>query len=140
MSKPAAVKLKIAKVRGKAIPPGSSFAKVDWERADEYLSGQHNPDDYYIAQASQVAENEIVEYEKEGRESKARKTRSELNAYNNARFAIRASWCPTCLNFLHNCQCQVDSEKVDVNFIDKITARLGPTHSQLRKAKREGKI
>jgi hypothetical protein len=139
VSKPASVKLKIAKVRGKAIPPGSTFAKVDWEKAEEYLSGQHNPDDVEMAQASSVAEEEIVKLEAEGRDAKARRVKADLNAFNNARFAIRASWCPTCLNFLHNCQCQAEVEKVDVSLIDKLTSQLGPTHSQLRKAKRSAK-
>jgi hypothetical protein len=136
MSKPAAVNLKIAKVRGKAIPPGSTFAAIDWDRADQYLTGQHNPDDMVAAQATQILEDELAEYEKEGRESKVRKARSELNAYSNARMAVRSSWCPTCLNFLHNCQCQVEVDKVSTDFIDQLTSRLGPTHSMRRKARR----
>jgi hypothetical protein len=139
VSKPAAVKLKIAKVRGKAIPPGSTFAAVNWDKAEELLTGQHNPDDVEMAQASSIAAEEIIQLEAAGRDSKARKVRSELNAFDNARFAIRASWCPTCLNFLHNCQCQAEVEKVDISLIDKLTSQLGPTHSQLRKAKRLAK-
>jgi hypothetical protein len=141
MSKPAAVNLKIAKVKGKAIPPGSSFAEVDWDQAQEYLSGQHNPDDYLLGSASQIAHDEILELEAAGRDAKARRVRADLNAFQNARHAIRASWCPTCLNFLHNCQCEVERPPVSTDFIDSITSQIPipQTHSYLRKMKRLAK-
>lgn len=127
---------KKAKKAGKVIKDGP-VAKVDWEslEKEEYLQGQHTFDDHNASVAQGYLGKALQQAEQEEKWSRARKIRKQLNLAVEARLAVRSSWCPTCQNYLHNCQCEWDSEsKVEV---DSLTVRV--VHQILREIDQERK-
>lgn len=126
--------------QGRTIKPGSK-AEVRWDalEANEVLSGQHNWDDVNAAQQLARSLPLLARLEEDGRYSKARKIRKEINLQEDARWAVRSSWCPTCLNVFHNCKCQPPEmpNKVSMEFMDDFNARRNREIEEGRRAKKE---
>jgi hypothetical protein len=141
MSQPAKVKNLRAVSKGRVVPDGPK-ADVKWELLEnnEYLSGEHHPDDVRAAHDITVRLPQIEQLEREGRFAKAEQLRRDVNLATEAQWAVRSSWCPTCLNVYHNCQCPVEynPDKVEVEFIDSITSRMGTKEE--RKARKKAQV
>ena len=140
MSQPAKVRDNRAKSKGRAIPPGPK-AEVNWDflERNDYLTGRHNYDDAQAGTTLRAIGNQISELEAEGRYAKARRLRKEVNLATEAQFAVRSSWCPTCLNVFHNCQCppELEEEPASLEFIDYITTKGGTETKEARKARKK---
>lgn len=82
-------------------------AQVNWDHLsnNDYLEGQHNFDDINAAITERVKREQLQQAIASGRESRERKIRRDLNLATEARWAVRSSWCPTCLNVFVNCTC-----------------------------------
>jgi hypothetical protein len=88
----------------KPIKDGSR-AFVDHDIANNNLTGNHAADDHFNAMVASGLHLTVQLATAAGATSKARKAQRQLNNAVEARLAIRVSWCPGCLNYLHNCQC-----------------------------------
>jgi hypothetical protein len=126
MSRPGRFKNTIAKKAGKAIKPGAR-AEVDWDKAhgNEFYQGAHRPDDQASTDAYLLARDQLagaIQREDLRGEIEARKA---LNWSIELKLAIRSSWCPRCINYLHNCQCEVYDERTgaSVEFVDGLMER-----------------
>ena len=140
MSQPARVKNHRAMSKGRAIPPGPK-AEVNWDflERNDYLSGRHNYDDAQAGSTLRAVGNQIAQLEAEGKHSKAKRLRKEVNLATEAQYAVRSSWCPTCLNVFHNCQCDpgLEEQPASLDFIDYITSKGGTDTKEARKARKK---
>jgi hypothetical protein len=92
------------------VKPGSR-AELDSDMAAEMLPfSNHAEDDHFAAMQSIGLSITLAAAQDAGSESKARKAKRQLNKATEARLHIRASWCPSCVNFLHNCSCPATAE------------------------------
>lgn len=121
---------------GRPVPPGP-VVSIDYDKAQELLSGQHQTDDYYINTARHLFEEDLMRAKERGENSRARKLARVVGQQLEAQLALRASWCPTCLQVLHNCTCvPIDPVRgASVDFIDGLMSRL--PHHELRQQRKE---
>jgi hypothetical protein len=108
---------------------------IDWERARKSLSGHHRTDEMLNSNIMNVAQIQLQRAIAEGRLSSARKLRVAINQALEARLAIRASWCPTCISYLSDCTCPkapTRFEGASIELIDRIQARLAEENADRR--------
>jgi hypothetical protein len=108
---------------------------IDWARAEQSLSGHHVTDEILNGNIMNVAQKQLQDAIREGRDSSAKKLRRAINAALEARLAIRSSWCPTCLQYLAQCTCPkapIRYPGASVELIDRIQARLAEQNTEWR--------
>jgi hypothetical protein len=91
------------------VKPGSRV-ELDHDLAGETLLGNHAEDDHFNAMVAAGLHRTVQEAKARGKTSQASKAQRQLNGATEARLAIRVSWCPGCINYLHNCQCRATAE------------------------------
>jgi hypothetical protein len=85
---------------------GGLKAGFDFERDKLEPSNNHRQEIINITDDLRNLTRLLRQKEQEGRWSKARKIRREINRLHEAELYITHSWCGGCKNYLHNCQCQ----------------------------------
>jgi hypothetical protein len=71
-------------------------------------SNNHRQADLDNSRDLQFYQAELQRAEREGRWSRARKMRRIINQCLEINLYLRSSWCGGCMNYMHNCQCEVN--------------------------------
>ena len=147
MTRPSDVKIRIATAGGRPIKPGPTV-QIDWDIVSDNTIGLHQTDDLIQAGASKIYADALATAEANGQTNKARRLRKDLNHATETRLGLRASFCPSCLNFLHNCLCatqsQIDRQRgASIDLIDRIQSQIAYdnlfTEADRKNAKKEAK-
>lgn len=122
---------------GRYIKPGPT-ATVDWDKPLP-LVGSHVNDDHFNAMVSAGLQLTVNLAKERGQTSRARKAQRQLNDSTEARLRIRSSWCPTCINYLHNCSCPATAEArgaaaASTSFMDSVYQHMEARENDYREA------
>ena len=98
--------------------------EINWDIVEPSYNHNYNRD--LFLRSIKRLRKELQWAEEDGRESKAKKLRREINRAQENLLAIPAPWCSGCLNYLHNCQCEameeVDTEKTILDLCRRIVS------------------
>lgn len=90
---------------GKLVPDGRSNIDIDWDSVQERSSGHLSTDDVDANALLHATRQLLADPELDNRQ---RRVLSEIERQSmDTLLADRRSWCPTCINVLHNCICVV---------------------------------
>jgi len=102
MTRPASLRPQKAFI-GKNKKAGSKPLEIDWDRIDD--SYNHRANDQLNRLELKTLRQDLIDAEARGAYSKVRKIRRAISHLLEANLAISATWCNTCLNYLHRCKC-----------------------------------
>lgn len=94
---------RVAKKGGRQIKDGPKL-RLNWDRIQEDSTGQLVKDDN-LANYLATGARDILLANPDLPEPKARRVRKIYNDAQETLVANRQTWCPTCINVLHNCIC-----------------------------------
>lgn len=94
---------RVATSGGRRIKDGPKL-KINWDRVQEDSTGQLVKDDN-LANYLAIGSRDILRDHPDMPEPKARRFRKIYNDAQETLVANRQTWCPTCINVLHNCIC-----------------------------------
>lgn len=85
---------------------GGKKLGLDWDRVGR--SDNHNQAINDHLNEMQTLRQLLVQAEREGKYSKAKKLRRQINHAQEVELMIRHTFCGACHQVLHNCQCEVE--------------------------------
>ena len=93
---------------GKLVSDGSSFVKINWDSVQERSSGHLAVDDVLANDDFKATRDLLIDHADQFSERDLRQLRKLERQALDTLLADRRSWCPSCLNVLHNCHCADD--------------------------------
>lgn len=110
---------------------GGKKLTIDYERAEEHFTPYHNWTRQMLLDSLRRLRQELQQAEDDGRDSKAKKIRREINSVQEAELALPTTWCPTCLRTLQLCRCPKDpTVSRSTNRRRKLKERAAADHIQ----------
>src|SRR4051812_11652482 len=103
MTRPASLRPQRAFI-GKNKKVGSKKLEIDFEKIDDSYNHRLN-NDLNFETLSHLRQ-ELIYAETNGRDSKAKKIRRQINQLLEEGLALQATWCGTCKQVLHRCRCK----------------------------------
>lgn len=104
---------------------GQLPGEINYDSGEGILTGQHKTDDYNITGMNAIYSDLIEIAKRQDRTSRVKKLQRAQQQTVEAGLILRTSWCPTCINFLHNCICIPDNIETgaSVAFVDRALGR-----------------
>jgi len=80
--------------------------KLGFDYTQVEPSINHRQEDLDNSRMLRNLQDQLINAERMGRYSKARKLRRQINRCLEVNLYLRSSWCGGCMNYMHNCHCE----------------------------------